>query len=78
MKSNADNSIDRHIAMRLYELRVELKISQATVGKIINVSSQQIQKIESGKNRFSASQLYIVACELKVPITYFFKTQHRS
>lgn len=78
MKSNADNNIDRHIAMRLHELRMELKISQATVAKIISVSPQQIQKIESGKNRFSASQLYIVACELKVPITYFFKNLHRS
>ena len=40
---------------------------------MINVSYQQVQKYEAGKNRMSAGLLYEISDVLGISITYFFE-----
>jgi transcriptional regulator with XRE-family HTH domain len=65
-------SFDGHIGGKLRELREAAKISQSHLGKAIGVSFQQIQKYESGRNRMSAGQLWLLCEFLNVPIASMF------
>ena len=47
-------------------------MSQSKLGEALNVTFQQVQKYEKGKNRISASRLYQISQTLDVPISYFF------
>ena len=49
------------------------RLSQQALGNELEVTFQQIQKYESGKNRIAASQLFILAQMLKVPVEEFFR-----
>ena len=42
------------------------------MGKLLDVTFQQIQKYENGANRISAGRLHRIAEILAVPITYFY------
>jgi transcriptional regulator with XRE-family HTH domain len=68
----ATSFIDAHIGARLRSRRRELGVSQPVLGSSIGVSFQQLQKYETGANRPSASTLWRLACELRVPVAYFF------
>ncbi|KUM25930.1 XRE family transcriptional regulator [Mesorhizobium loti] len=50
-----------------------LGLSQEELGKVLGLTSQQIQKYEAGETRISASRLYDLAEHLAVPITWFFE-----
>jgi transcriptional regulator with XRE-family HTH domain len=65
--------VDVHIAARLRARRQELHISQGKLGVVYGVSYQQTQKHETGANRLLASQLWLIAQALGVPIDYFFE-----
>ena len=54
------------------DLRKRLKMSQQTLAKHIDVSFQQIQKLEKAQNRISASCLYEPAMALDVSVLDFF------
>jgi transcriptional regulator with XRE-family HTH domain len=43
------------------------------LGSVVGVRAQQIQKYESGRDRISASRLYLLANALRVSVGYFFK-----
>jgi transcriptional regulator with XRE-family HTH domain len=60
--------IGRLISMR----RTSLKLTQADLGRAVGVTSQQIQKYESGENAVNASRLGTIANALKVPVCYFY------
>lgn len=62
-------SFDEHIGQKLRERRTAAKISQTVLGKAIGVSFQQIQKFETGHNRMSAGQLWLLCHFLDVPVT---------
>ena len=47
-------------------------MTQTELGDAVGVSFQQIQKYENGSNRISGSRLYMIAAELKRPISFFF------
>ena len=66
------NHIDYRIGKRLRQRRNALGISMATLGLIIGVEHQQIQKYETGTSRISAAQLYELANSMGVPIGWFF------
>lgn len=53
---NKDN-FDYILGMNLKYLRMERKISQERMGKILNVTFQQVQKYERGKNAVSSYRL---------------------
>jgi len=63
---------DKLIGARLRTRRKLLSMSQRDLGSIINITFQQIQKYENGKNKISAVRLIDFCSVLKVPITYFF------
>ena len=67
----ADN-LDVVIGKNLRNLRSLRGFSQQKLGKEIDVTFQQIQKYESGKNRISASTMIALARTLKVSIMDFF------
>ena len=52
--------------------RKELGLSQEHLAEILDVSYQQVQRYESGRNKLDAEKLQIVAQALQVPVSYFF------
>lgn len=79
-KTDKAHPVDVHVGSRLKLRRMALGISQDMLGKSMGLTFQQIQKYEKGVNRISASKIYELSRELRVPIDYFFegygKTAH--
>ena len=73
------HEVDIHIGRKIREARLLTNdpggglLTQTELGDAVGVSFQQIQKYENGSNRISGSRLYMIAAELKRPISYFFK-----
>ncbi len=65
-------AIDRHIGARIRGRRMALGIRQKTLAIDIGVTTQQLQKYETGINRVSASKLFEIARALAVSISEFF------
>ncbi|CUH82910.1 helix-turn-helix domain-containing protein [Thalassovita mediterranea] len=65
--------VDIHVGKKLKNLRVLRGQTQTDVAKGLNISFQQVQKYELGRNRISASKLYEIANILNVPPAYFFE-----
>jgi len=65
--------IDEHIGKKLKLRRVNLGLSQAELGKLLNITFQQIQKYEKGVNRVSGGKIYELSKVLKVPVGYFYE-----
>ena len=65
--------VDEHVGARLRQRRSELGISQEKLAAAADISFQQIQKYEKGRNRISASKLYHFAEFLKVQPGWFFQ-----
>jgi transcriptional regulator with XRE-family HTH domain len=72
MPKKVVNPVDEAVGVRIRLLRTRRKMSQSELGKALDVTFQQIQKYESGKNRVSASRLQMVANALNVPIAELF------
>ena len=66
-------NIDAHVGKKLKLIRIERGYSQAEIGKMMNITFQQIQKYEKGDNRVSSGKLYEFSKILKVPVAYFFE-----
>ena len=67
------NPIDIHVGSRLRQRRTMLGMNQAGLGKLLDLSFQQIQKYERGTNRIGASRLFQLSRILDVPIDHFFE-----
>lgn len=65
--------LDSFVGAKLKKRRGSMGESQGTLGGIIGVSFQQIQKYEKGIDRLSASDLYKLSKYLKTSIQYFFE-----
>lgn len=52
--------------------RQEIGMSQERLAEILDVSYQQIQRYENGRNRLNVENIQIIAHALDVPITFFF------
>ena len=64
--------LDIVIGERIKIRRLLMNITQNELAKYLNITFQQIQKYEKGKNRVSATTLYNIAQKLCVPIMYFY------
>ncbi|MBN2676247.1 MAG: helix-turn-helix domain-containing protein [Alphaproteobacteria bacterium] len=73
LNSKNPHAIDTHIGQRLRLRRTMLKMSQESLAPLVGVTFQQLQKYEAGKNRISASRLYLTSQILNVPITFFYE-----
>ncbi len=65
-------SVDRHVGERIRRRRAEMGLTQEDLGRVLEISYQQIQKYETGANRISAGRLFEVGCALSVDVSYFF------
>ena len=68
-----NNAIDMHVGKRVRLRRTLLGMSQEQLGVTLNLTSQQVQKYESGTNRISASRLWDLSQILDVSVGYFFE-----
>ena len=68
-----NNAIDIHVGKRVRLRRTLLGMSQEQLGVTLDLTSQQVQKYESGANRISASRLWDISQVLDVTIGYFFE-----
>ena len=60
------------IGAQIRALRVAAGMSQTTLGEVIGISFQQVQKYEKGKDRIAASTLQVLAAALNVHPGSFF------
>jgi transcriptional regulator with XRE-family HTH domain len=71
--SSRTSELDVHVGGRVRHLRERRGLSRETLASNFNISHQQFQKYETGKNRISAGRLYTIAGLLGVPISYFYE-----
>jgi transcriptional regulator with XRE-family HTH domain len=60
------------------ERRFALSVSQEQLGRKLDVSFQQIQKYESGKNRVSAARLFEICKALNVSLSSMFEHEPKT
>lgn len=77
-KDNFINKINQQIGINIYELRLSKGLSRHKLAEQINVTQQQLQKYEYGKNRISAGRLVLIAKAFNTNIEYFFSTPDKS
>ena len=73
------NAVDKTIGERIRARRLELRLSQAYLGRELGISFQQLQKYEKGTNRVSSARLSEMAQVLKIETGYFLgELNHRE
>jgi transcriptional regulator with XRE-family HTH domain len=60
------------IGINLKQLRELKHLTQGDLSEFLNVSYQQIQKYEAGKNRLPINSLYKLKHFFDIPFEYFF------
>lgn len=78
MDKAALNLIDCKVGKKIKERRLIKAISQTKLANAMDLTFQQIQKYENGKNRVSASRLVQIAQILDCPISYFFEEPNQK
>lgn len=66
-----ENEINKQIGISLRKLRKDKLITKPEILKILNVSSQQLNKYENGTNRISASKLALLLNILNINFNTF-------
>lgn len=61
------------IGNRIRTRRHQLSLTQEELATVLDVSYQQVQRYESGRDRLNVEKLQIAAKALAVPIWYFFR-----
>lgn len=77
-KNNFINKINQQIGINIYELRLSKGLSRHKLAEQINVTQQQLQKYEYGKNSISTGRLLLIAKALNTNIEYFFLTPDKN
>ena len=77
-KARSASAVDEFIGMRMRKRRQDLNMSQIALGEQLGVSSQQVQKYESGKNRVSAGRLFDICKALNVSLSSMFEQDPRA
>jgi len=71
-KSKPVSAVNAHIGSRVKMWREFLRLSQEKLGSQLDVSFQQVQKYENGKNRISVEQLLDIARILDTDPGFFY------
>lgn len=69
----SDDPLDKLIGARVRARRTLQGVSQEKLAAACNLTFQQIQKYEAGKNRISGSMLVHIARALACPVAMFFE-----
>ena len=70
--------INKNIGKRIRFCRLNNGITLSKLAKALNISTQQIQKYETGINRISAASLSVIAKTLNTNILYFYMDSYRG
>lgn len=70
--SKAPNAADKEVGRRIRLQRREKKLTQPQLAHYVGITSQQLQKYESGVNRIAVGKLVEIATVLKVEMGVFF------
>ena len=63
--------VDRHVGERIRERRIAFSLTQAELGRTLDLSEQQIRRIERGSSSLAPRQILALASRLKVDSGYF-------
>jgi transcriptional regulator with XRE-family HTH domain len=66
-------AVNESVGRRIKMIRVTNGHSQETLGRVLGLTFQQVQKYERGSNKISADKLYRVAQHYHVELEYFFQ-----
>lgn len=66
------------IAQKLQELRISQGLTRKDFVKILDITQQQLQKYESGKNRISPGYIKILCDYFGLSSEYFFNTENNN
>jgi len=72
MPANELSLWDENIGKRLKLRRLQLGLSQESLGLALGVTFEQVQKYETGNDRIEVARLQQIAEILNVPILFFF------
>ena len=64
--------VDKHVGSKIRQRRTMLGVSQEKLADSLELTFQQIQKYETGRNRVSASRLYQIGKILETTVSHFF------
>ena len=64
--------VDLHVGAQVRAWRKHRNLTQSDLATALDVTYQQLQKYESGRNRISASMLWEIAKALQVDVRVFF------
>ncbi|PZQ45116.1 MAG: hypothetical protein DI551_08355 [Micavibrio aeruginosavorus] len=67
------SDLDVIVGRNLRTKRAERGLSQEKLGEGVDLTYQQVQKQENGKNRVSAARLYEYSLILDIPVIEFFE-----
>jgi transcriptional regulator with XRE-family HTH domain len=70
--------IDEYIGARMRERRRALGMTQESLGELLGVTFQQIQKYEKGRNRVSAARLFEICEALEVSLASMFELKLKA
>ena len=71
MNKTEFHPLDKHIGLRIKQLRAKKGYSLERVAEWLNISKQQVSRLELGKSRMSVVQLYQISRGLDMPISWF-------
>jgi transcriptional regulator with XRE-family HTH domain len=66
-------TVDEYIGARMRESRRALGITQESLGELLGVTFQQVQKYEKGANRVSAARLFQICEALDISLASMFE-----
>lgn len=70
-KPKETSKVDYTVGERVRELRETRNLSQRSLGELIGVTFQQVQKYEKGTNRITVARLNDICSALNVGFDYF-------
>lgn len=72
-RSKIPDLVDQKVGLNVRTRRMQLGMSQDTLGKHLGVTLQQVQKYEKGTNRIGSSKMARIATALKAPVSFFYE-----
>lgn len=73
MFATARTSADSQLGRRMIEARIDARVSQPALAKILGVSLQQVWEFESGLARPTAAEFFMIAAALEKDPGWFFR-----
>lgn len=71
-KNKTPHPVDIHVGSKIRQRRTMLGVSQEKLADSLQLTFQQIQKYETGRNRVSASRLFQISEILDTEVAHFF------